>query len=183
METQPNLPKWRKITVLLAGFFGLFAALATIFALIVTVAEGWQEHLQTRWPEVTAQVQRCSLDVYPFNSSYYWIECSIRYELLGQPIVSQVHSRTTPAPGRWISQYPTGQFNRMQRWVDAHPERTSIKVRYDPAHPDKAVPVATDMPRGGPRTPNNLKLLGICALSCVVLLTIARIVRPKPASL
>lgn len=177
VDVSQNLPKWRRITQLLAVFFGLFAGLATIFALIVTVAEGWQEHIQKRWPEVMAQVQRCSLEVSPFNSSYYWIDCSIRYELQGEPIISQVHSRTTPAPGRWISQYPAGQFDRMRRWVDAHPERTPVKVRYDPAHPDKVVLVTSDMPRGGPRTPNNLKLLGICAASCVVLLTIARMAR------
>jgi hypothetical protein len=164
--------------MLFTGFLGLFAALATIFALIVTLLEGWQEHIQTRWPDVTAQVQRCSLDVYPFNSSYYWIDCSIRYELLGQPIMSHVHSRTTPAPGRWISQYPAGQLARMKAWVDSHPEGTEIKVRYDPAHPDQSVLVTSYMPRGGPRTPNNLKLLGICAVSCVVLLTIARIAKP-----
>ena len=182
VDVSQNLPRWRRITRLLAGFFGLFAGLGTIFALIVTVAEGWQEHIQTQWPEVMAQVQRCSLDVYPFNSSYYWIDCSIRYELQGEPIVSQVHSRTTPAPGRWISQYPAGQLDRMRRWVDAHPERTPVKVRYDPAHPDQSVLVTSYMPRGGPRTPNNLKLLGICAVSCVVLLTIARIVRPASTS-
>lgn len=180
--TKPNLPRWRRLAVLLTGFLGLLAALATILALIVTVAEGWQEHVQAQWPEVTAQVQRCSLDVYPSNSSYYWIDCGIRYEVLGESILSHVHSRTTPAPGRWVSQYPAGQLDRMRVWVDAHAAGTPIKVRYDPAHAEQSVLVTSYMPRGGPRTPNNLKLIGICAVSCVVLLTIARIVRPTPAS-
>ena len=67
----------------------------------------------------------------------------------------------------------------VEDWVDAHPQGMPIAVHYDPANPKKAVLVATDMPRGGPRTPNNLRLLGIAALSCVVLLTIARVGRPR----
>jgi hypothetical protein len=55
-----------------------------------------------------------------------------------------------------------------------------IAVHYNPANPKKAVLVAMDMPRGGPHTPNNLKLLGMAAASCVTLLAIARITRPRP---
>jgi hypothetical protein len=78
----------------------------------------------------------------------------------GEEIVSRVHSRSTPAPRRVIWQYPPGQFQRLQEWVDAHPEGTPILVHYDPANHSKAVLVATDMPLGGPRTPGNVKLLG-----------------------
>ena len=37
--------------------------------------------------------------------------------------------------------------------------------------------MATDTPFGGPHTPTNLKLVGFAAVSCIVLLTIARINR------
>jgi hypothetical protein len=67
----------------------------------------------------------------------------------------------------------------LQEWVDEHPQGTPIEVGYDPVNPKKAVLVATDMPLAGPRTPNNLRLLGFSAASCVVLLTIARIARPR----
>jgi len=78
-------------------------------------------------------------------------------------------------------QYPTGQLELLQDWVDEHPEGTPIVVRYDPANHKKAVLVTTDMPLGGPRTPNNLRLLGFFAVSFVVLLAIARIARPRTA--
>src|SRR6266567_6179368 len=43
-------PGWRGWLLLLAGFFGLFAGLCTVFALVVTAAEGWVEHVQAQWP-------------------------------------------------------------------------------------------------------------------------------------
>jgi hypothetical protein len=70
----------------------------------------------------------------------------------------------------------------MQEWVDGHPEGTEIVVHYDPANHNKAVLVTTDMPLGGPRTPNNVKLLGFFAVSCAVLLTIARVARQRAAA-
>lgn len=52
-------------------------------------------------------------------------------------------------------------------------------VRYDPDHHTKVVLVASDTPLGGQRTPNNVKLLEFLAGSFLVLLTIARITRPR----
>ena len=174
-----NLPKWRRIVLLLASFFGLVAGLCTVFVLVVTAAQGWQEHTRAQWPEATAQVQRCGLDIYTHKPESYWIDCSISYRVGGEEIVSHVHSHSTPAPRRVIWQYPPGQFERLQEWVDAHPKGTPIVVHYDPANQSAAVLVATDMPLGGPRTQGNLNLLGIAALSCVVLVAIARITRPR----
>jgi hypothetical protein len=48
---------WRGIVALL----GVFAGLCTIFALVVTVVETWQEHAEAQWPETTARVDRCYL--------------------------------------------------------------------------------------------------------------------------
>ena len=95
-----NLPKWRRILLLLASFLGLFAGLCTLLMLVVTVAEAWVEHAQAKWPETTAQVQRCELAPYTYNSESYWIDCSVSYTVRGEQIVSQVHSRSTPAPQR-----------------------------------------------------------------------------------
>jgi len=72
-------------------------------------------------------------------------------------------------------------MGRMQVWVDEHPQGTLISVHYDPANPRRAGLVETDMPLGGPHTPSNLKLLGIFAISSVVLLTLARIGGGNPA--
>lgn len=180
---QQNPPKWRRLVLLLASFLGLTAGLCAVFALVGTAAEAWVEHARAQWPEATARVERCDLDIYPHDSKYYWIDCSVSYTMRGEEIVSHIHSRTTPAPGRFISQYPPGQFERMQEWVDEHREGTLITVHYDPANYKKAVLVVTDMPRGGPQTKGNLTLLGVFAVSCVLLLTIARITRPRSAAL
>jgi len=174
-----NVPKWRGYVVLLASFMGLFAGLCTAFALVVTAAEGWVEHAQAQWPKATARVQRCGVDIYTHRPESYWIDCSLSYTVRGEEIVAHVHSRSTPAPRRVIAQYPAQQFEQMQEWADEHPEGTEIVVQYDPADHRKAVLVTTDMPLGGPRTPDNLKLLGLLAVSCAVLLVVARIAWPR----
>jgi hypothetical protein len=176
-----NLPKWRGLVWLLASFLGLFAGLCTVFTLVVTAAQASQDHAHAQWPEATAQVQRCDLDNYAHQPEWYRIDCSVSYTVRGEEIVSHVYSLSTPGPRRW--EYPQQQLQqqleRLQEWVDAHPKGTPIAVHYDPASHRKAVLVVTDMPRGGPPTPGNLKLLGIAAASCVVLLAIARITRPR----
>ena len=164
---------WSGVAVL-----GLFAGLCSIFALVVTVAEGWQEHAQSQWPEATERVQRCGVDIYTHRSESYWIDCRISYLVGGEEIATVVHSRSTPAPRRVISQNPGMQIGLMQEWVDAHPQGTPIAVHYDPANHKKAVLVTTDMPLGGPRTPDNLRLLGAFAGSSALLLAIARMMRP-----
>jgi hypothetical protein len=177
-----NLPKRRGLFLLLASFFGLFAGLCTLLMLVVTVAEAWVEHAQAKWPETTAQVERCELAPYTYNSESYWIDCSVNYTVRGKEIVSHLHSRTTPDPRRVIWQYPSGRFDKLQQWVDEHLEGTPITVHYDPANHEKAVLVVTDMPLGGPRTPGNLRLLGAFAVSCALLLTIVRIARRRSAA-
>ncbi len=166
----------------LVGFglsvLGLFAGLCSIFALVVTAILGWQEHAQAQWPEATAQVQRCGLDIYSHRQQTYWIDCRISYLVGPEEIVTSVHSRSTPSPRRVISQHPAMQFGIMQEWVDEHPVGTPIAVHYDPAHHKKAVLVATDMPLGGPQTTDNLRLLGFAAGGCLLLLAVARITKP-----
>jgi hypothetical protein len=174
-----NLPKWRRLVLLLAGFFGLSTGLCAVFLLVVTVALAWQDHVHAEWPEATAEVQGCGLDPYPPDPKYYRIDCNVSYIIRGEEIISHVYSRTTPDPRRIIWEYPTPKFDTMQEWVDAHPKGTRIVVRYDPVGHRKAVLVATDMPLGGTQTQGSLWLMEVAAASCVVLLTIARIMRPR----
>jgi len=171
----------RKIQLLWVGLpvLGLAAGLGSILALIVTVAEGWQEHEQAQWLQATARVQQCGVDIYTHNPDTYWINCRVSYLVDAEEVVAQVHSRSTPAPQRVIWQYPANQIGIMQEWVDQHPSGTLIAVHYDPANHNNAALVATDMPLGGPHTPGNLKLLEVAAGSCVLLLAIARITRPS----
>jgi hypothetical protein len=43
------------------GLLVVFSGLCTIFVLVATAAQAWQEHAQARWPEVTARVEKCGL--------------------------------------------------------------------------------------------------------------------------
>jgi Protein of unknown function (DUF3592) len=160
---------------------GLFAGLCGVFALVVTVAEAWQEHAQALWPVATARVEKCGLhQTSSGRRDSYYIDCRLGYMVGAEEILANVYSRSVPSPTVW--QYPPNQIGPLQDWVDNHPQGTLIAVRYNPANPKKAVLVVTDMPRGGPHTPNNLKLLGIAATSCALLLTIARIGRRRSDS-
>jgi hypothetical protein len=156
----------------------LLSGLCTIFASVVTAAQAWQEHAQARWPEVTARVDTCGLDQTSSGPRTYYIHCRLSYAVGAEQNVANVYSTNVPSPQVW--QYPPNQIAPFEKWVDAHPQGTPIVVRYDPANHKKVVLVATDMPRGGPRTPSNMKLLEFCAGSFLVLLTIARITRPRP---
>jgi hypothetical protein len=178
-DTPQNLPKWHKLVVVLAGFFCLFTGLCTVFMLIVTPALAWQDHVHAQWPQAAAQVQQCSLDLYPPDPKYYRIDCGVSYTVRGEQIASHVYSRTTPDPRQIIWECQPPQFERMQAWVDDHPKGTSIAVHYDPASPSKAVLLVTDMPLAGSQTPFCLRLLEIAAVSCVILLAIVRIIRPQ----
>ncbi len=175
--TTEGVRKIQLIWLAVAGL-GLFAGLCTIFVLVVTVAQGWQEHAQAQWPQATALVQSCGLEIYTHKPrEAYWIDCRISYLVGAEEIVTKVHSRSTPAPRRVISQQPALQFGLMQVWVDEHPPGTPIAVHYDPANHNRAVLVATDMPLAGPHTPDNLKLLKVTAGICALLLAIAGLTR------
>ena len=162
--------------MLLGGFLGLCA----LFAAVVTAVEGWQERTRARWPEVSARVERCDRATYlqKRRTRSYYVKCSIRYRVGGEELVSRVSSRSTPAPDRVIWQ-PEPVFDEMQEWVNRHPPGTPIAVHYDPANPRSAALVATDLPLGGPRTPDNLKLLGMATTGSVVLLAIGWMVWPR----
>jgi hypothetical protein len=176
---QMTTERVRKIQLVWAAVAGMgfFAGLCTIFVLVVTVAQGWQERTQAQWPQATALVQTCGLDIYTHKPEAYWIDCRIGYPVGTEEIATQIHSRSTPAPRRVIWQYPANQFGLMQEWVDQHPPGTPITVHYDPANHNKAALVTTDMPLGGPSTPDNLKLLKVTAGICALLLAIAGITR------
>jgi len=162
----------------LVGLLGLFAGLCTIFALIVTVAEGWQEHVQAQWPEATARVEKCYLhQTSSGRRDRYYIDCRLAYVAEDHEFVAKVYSRSVPSRAIW--QYPPNQIGPLEDWANEHPQGTPITVHYDPLNPKKAVLVETDMPGGGPHTPSNLKLLGVAAVSCALLLGIARMTRSR----
>jgi hypothetical protein len=180
MATPAAVPRWRGFVLRFAATFALLFGMCTVFALCVTAVQGWQEHVESQWPQITAQVQGCGVELYTHKPEAYRIDCAIGYTARGKDFVSQIHSRTTAAPRRVLGKNPTAAIDRMQDWVDDHPQGTPIVVHYDPANPEKTVLVTTDMPGGGPKTPGNLKLLGFAAASFVVLSLIVLIAKPRP---
>jgi hypothetical protein len=158
----------------------VFSGSCTIFVLMVTVAQAWQEHTQAQWPEVTARVDQCGMrQTSTGRREKYHIHCRLSYAVGAEQNVSYVYSRNVPSPRIW--QYPPNQIGPLEEWVDAHPPGTPIVVRYDPAHHTKIVLAKDYMPQAGPRTPRNLKLLAVWAESFLVLLIVARIARPVQA--
>ena len=156
----------------------LLTGLCTIFALVVTAAAAWTERNEAQWPQVTARVDRCGLtQTSSARRERYYIRCRLIYEVGAEQNTATVYSVSVPSRAVW--QYPPNQIGLFEDWVAEHPPGTPIVVHYNPARHTKAVLVATDMPRGGPQTPNNVKVLKIFAGSFVVLLILARITRPR----
>lgn len=152
--------------------------LCTIFASVVTAVQAWQEHAQARWPEVTARVDDCGLSrTSTGRRDRFYIRCRLSYAVGAERNVAKIYSGSVPSAD--VGQYPPNQIAPFEKWVDEHPPGTPIVVRYDPANHTKVVLVANYMPRGGPRTPDNVKLLEFFAGSFLVLLTIARFRRPR----
>jgi len=148
----------------------IFSGLCTIFVSVVTAALAWQEHAQERWPQVTARVDSCELDQWSGGTrESYRILCRLSYAVGAEQNVTNLYSGHV-SPKR---------IGPLADWMDEHPPGTPIVVRYDPGHPTKAVPVANGMLLGGPHTSNNVKLLEVVAGTFLVLLTIARITRPR----
>ncbi len=176
-------PGWRGWVMLAGCFLGL----CTIFALVVTASEAWKEHAQAQWPEVTARIQSCGIRVSrkgysgPFDSGGggYYIRCRIGYQVGAEEPTADIFSTSVRAPNLLNRQDPFAAVSDLQAWVETHPPGTPLEVHYDPSHHQKAALVVTDMPGGGPRTPNNLKLLAGFAGACVALLAMARLGRPS----
>jgi hypothetical protein len=163
---------WRGIALLLGGF----AALCTLFAAIVTAAEGWRDHVRAGWPQTEARVDTCAVKHYESRGRWYYIRCRISYPAGAERIEAQIDSGNVPAPERGIWQgSSTATFGDLQSWVDTHPQGMTIVIHYDPDSPKSAALVTTDMPLAGPKTPGNLQLLAITALISVGLLGVGAV--------
>jgi hypothetical protein len=172
-ETPQKVSLFRLLLMFLVLSFGIF----TLFALVVTVPVAWQEHLQSRWPEVIAQVDTCDLTrTSTAQRQKFYIRCRLNYVVGTEHHAKNLYSRTVPSTVLW--QYPPNQIATFIHWVNDHPHGSSLPVRYDPADHTKIVLTAHSMPGGWPRTPDNLKLLGFFAAGFLLLLIIARFTRP-----
>jgi hypothetical protein len=84
----------------LISLFGLFAGLCTVFALVATAYDAWQERAQENWPETIATIEWPSIDSYrAFKSAggglTSFIRCRIRYLAGAEEVHSSIRSRST----------------------------------------------------------------------------------------
>jgi hypothetical protein len=148
-NTKIRHPVLLAISAILAPFLGL----CTLFALVVTLVQAWQEHAQSQWPQVMATVDQCGL--------------------------TRTSTRQRNVPSREVAQYPPNQIGPLEDWVSEHPTGTPIAVHYDPSNHQRIVLVEGGMPpRGGPKTPYNLKLLAAFGAGFLMVLTTLRLTRP-----
>lgn len=173
-ETSPKAQLLWSGLILLVALFGL----CTLFAAVVTAAQAMQEHAQESWPQVTARVDQCRMEQSSTRRrQMYNIGCQLSYAVGAEQHVANVYSTSVPSAQVW--QYPANQIGPFEDWLNAHPSGTPIVVRYDPVNHKKMV-IATDyMPRGGPHTPNNIKLLALFGGGFLFLFGLARMTRPQ----
>jgi hypothetical protein len=156
------------------GVLVLFTGACTIFALVVTAAQALQENAQKSWPEVTARVDTCRFERSSINGRHQlYIGCRFLYAVGGEQNAINIYSARFPGPE--VAQYPRNQMQPFEAWLDAHPPGTPVALRYDPANHKKALIPSDFMPRGGPHTPNNLRILAACVAGLVVTLLIVRL--------
>ena len=162
----PNRSPWVGLAM-----FGLVAltvlfGLCTIFAGVVTMAEGWKEHSQEQWPEAKASVEKCRMrQSSTRRRQRYYIDCQLAYEIDGEANVATIYSGIAYASNN----------GPLAEWVDDHPTGTPVAVRYDPANHKKIVLMPPYMPGGAPHTENNVRLLIAFAAGFVVLLFSSRV--------
>jgi hypothetical protein len=176
MTTTPRRPLAYPASIVLALFLGL----CTLFALVVTAAESWQEHSQSQWPQATARVETCELTRSSSGRrNSFYIRCRLRFAIGTERVAAKIYSGTVPS--REVAQYPPNQIEPLETWVSEHPTGAEILVRYDPAKPTRVVLASLDMPPyTGTKTTKNLKLLTALAAALLLVLAIARLTRPQP---
>jgi hypothetical protein len=177
-DTTPEVSRARGLLFVCLVVLALLTGACTIFALVVTAAQAWQEHAEKSWPEVTAHVDTCRFERNSTRGRHkLYIACRFTYEVGAEQNAISIYSTCFPAPE--VAAYPPNQQKPFEDWLDAHPPGTPIALRYDPANHKKAVISADFMPRGGPHTQNNIKLLTFFALSFIVLLSLTQLTRPR----
>jgi Protein of unknown function (DUF3592) len=181
LPTDPrDTPVFGRIAWLGLAALVLLFGLGTIMVTATTIAEGFAEHNQASWTAVSGSVDECYPQQTSTNGGHgFNITCHLRYSVGSQEHVLNVYSPTVPFPD--VLQYPPNQAQPFYDWINTHPKGTAIPLRYDPSNHAKAVMAGDFMPRGGPRTPNNVKLLAFAASGFLVLLGIARLTFPGAA--
>jgi hypothetical protein len=152
----------------LVGLFGVFAALCALFGLFVTVAEGFEDAAQARWPVVAALIEHGEVAASGTDrqggAPLWQLRYRVRYEVDGREHRATLTSHTTASDET---------LAKMRAWAGRHHRNGGIDIRYDPSQPARALFTA-DVPGAGPRTATNLELTIVATLAAVALLWLAR---------
>jgi len=121
VEINPLL--WLGLSVLV-----ILLGLCTLFALLTTGAQAWQEHAEQRWPVVTTHVDKCDLQRSSTNGgSKVYIRCRLSYAVGTELNVTNIYSASVAAPEVW--QYPRNQIAPLEEWLEANPRAREERLR------------------------------------------------------
>jgi len=150
------------------GLFGVFATLCALFGTAVTVAEGFEDAAQARWPVVAALIEHGEVAANGTDrqsgAPLWQLRYRVRYEVDGREHKATLTSHTTTSDET---------LAEMRAWAGLHHRNGRIDIRYDPAHPGRAL-FTSHVPGAGPRTATNLEITLIATLAAVALLWLAR---------
>ncbi len=125
--------------LLLFGWFLLFCAILSF------LNSGWralQAHLQSKWIETAAHIQKCSLRTYyPFRKNgggvVYSLRCDLEYEYAGRRYQYDLHTRSERSARSRID---------IDNWIGQNPPGTILLARVNPSNPNELV-VESDLPQ------------------------------------
>jgi len=124
-----------------------------------------RESKHAHWPSAVATITQRQVVQFMNGRDETWrIESAVRYMVDGTEIAANVRSGI----GGFLDEKP------MRRWASQHPPGTMLCVRYDPQHPEAAVPNAMAMPGSEPQAPDDLKATLVLSILSLSLISINR---------
>jgi hypothetical protein len=161
----------------LAGLFGLFAVLCTVFAACATLSDWHDEASQERWPLVAAVVDRADVVVSARAAKdgggtetklYY----RVHYEVDGAALTATLTSRAA---------FSQTEAANLQSWAVRYHKGRHIAVRIDPSQPNRAAFVSDEVSPAAGRMHTDLVLLGIAVVAAAGFMMLAKYLRGREA--
>ena len=159
----------------LAGLFGLFAGLCSVFAICVTLVDWYNEATEARWPLVSAVVERADVIASERSdgSGPLWnLRAHVRYEVNGVARAATLTSRTA---------FSDINAEQLQTWAEEYRAGRRVDIRYDPSRETRAVFAAADLSSVAGRVRTDLIFVAVGAVACVILLVLARFLGAREA--
>jgi hypothetical protein len=109
-----------------AGFFLLFCSLGTFGS------AGLITYKATKWPETTAQIQRCSLGEYGAGKedALYGLNCDIAYPFSGRLYKNLLQTRLTRS---------LQERSAINAWIAVNRPGATVSIRVNPRYPEQFI--------------------------------------------